>query len=258
MTVGLSLLALLQAWRYNRSAARLFDSVSTALEETRQNTKKANKALGETQDLLAETTLAVSAVQQLQHGVINSTIHQLLNSRREYGVTAQEQVAAPIVQVLPPPDDPQDSNLGTDTRSPQPHAVRERSERYGSSLMDRSLMKVLGPWREFPANFALLAAIYREKLFSVDELLDHQARLGLVPSVEIGVDKMLREQLLVGDAQSFKVNPALAGALDSWVEANEPCLSELAALYADGHRDRDASFRDRARELARELVPQPA
>ena len=84
----------------------------------------------------------------------------------------------------------------------------------------------------FPANFLPLYVISKSKAQNVEAAKEY-AKNFFIPGTweKNGIMRLIKEGLLIGDNNNFKIDPAYEKELTYWIERNEPIIRGISAVY---------------------------
>jgi hypothetical protein len=91
--------------------------------------------------------------------------------------------------------------------------------------------KMLNLYR-FPANFLPLYAILKTKAENI-EVAKEFSKNFFIPGTweKNGITRLLKEGLLIGDIDNFKIDPTFEKELVYWIERNDLILREISTVY---------------------------
>ncbi|ORE85952.1 hypothetical protein ATO7_11683 [Oceanococcus atlanticus] len=120
-------------------------------------------------------------------------------------------------------------------------SIREQVSRLGDAAREASSEAILPiaigsrlkEFLDFPAHFLLLQAIVETGASSTEELDKLQEKYHLPTGFEDGVENLLKEGLLVGSLEHFRLPSGAQQSLIEWVQRNEPKLRMLQSRYKD-------------------------
>ncbi len=196
-------------------------------------------------------TLSVDVRQMIASGLVGQTelSNKMLDSilSGAYGqplghsptsVSEQDMTMAAITKLL-------DERLPVDTL-PTAEEVRELKDdvrrlartpsRQAVGVVSDRLYRKISNFSRYPGFVVLLASILDREARSLSDVHRHQREDHVPSGVDGGVERLLEDGILVGDEDSFTVNPEFEGELRAFIEVNQPIVDELKSYY-EAHPD---------------------
>jgi hypothetical protein len=116
------------------------------------------------------------------------------------------------------------------------------------------LLKQIIKWSSYPAFIPLIYPIVKEGLTSSQEL-SHE---GILNSLELpwlnGLNRLIKDNILIGTKNKFKINPEFEDGLNQWVNLNDEILREIISIFSENKYPDSSFVINRARSKAQKLI----
>lgn len=102
-----------------------------------------------------------------------------------------------------------------------------------SKVVSNALYRKLSKYRDLPAFYVLLDSIVRRSLTSLDSVQEIQLKEVIPLGFESGIRKLIEEDILVGEIESFTVNSEFLDELELFFDINKETIKDLRRSYSE-------------------------
>jgi len=120
------------------------------------------------------------------------------------------------------------------------------------------LKEKLIEYRNYPANFVLLSSIIESNSKTIDELSKFSKKKYLAKGWEEAIDGLFMNDLLIGSAEKFEVNPQFKEDLGKWNKVNRVQITRISRMIEEQETDNvnklsHEELMNRVRQLAKRI-----